>query len=81
MCSGSQKANHFLGGIKHSIAGQSRQAAVPVYTALMKPHHKCCCAIWGTSNKDISPLEYNQRRVTKMVKGLKGKKTYEKQLK
>ncbi|KAK4822202.1 LOW QUALITY PROTEIN: hypothetical protein QYF61_011843, partial [Mycteria americana] len=64
-------ANHVLGCTKHSIASQSREVIVPLYTALY------CVQFWEPQyKKDIKLLERIQRRVIKIMKGVKGK-TYE----
>ena len=72
-----KRANRVLGYIKHSIAGQSKEVTVPLYTALVRPHVEYCVQFWVPQyKKDIKLLECAQRRVTKMVKGFEGK-TYE----
>jgi len=69
-----KRANHTLEGIKHNTGSQSREVTVPPYTALVPPHHEysvqCCVPQY---KQDIKVLECVQRRVIKMMKGLKGK--------
>ena len=75
-----KRANRVLGCIQHSIARRSREVIVPPCTALVQPHLKYRVEFWGPQyKKDIRLLECVQRRVTKVVKGLKGK-PYEEQL-
>ncbi|KAK4826327.1 hypothetical protein QYF61_007436 [Mycteria americana] len=75
-----KRVNHVLGCIKHSIASWSREAIVPLYTALVRPHLKHCVRFWAPQyKKHITLLDCVQRRATKMVKGLEGK-TYKERL-
>ena len=63
--------NRILGCIKHSIASQSREAIVLLFSALVQPQLSCS---FGHHNiRKTKLLENIQGRATKMVKGLQGK--------
>jgi len=66
-----QKASRVLGRIKISVARRSREVILPIYSALVKPHLESCIQLWGPQhNKDMNVLEWVQRRVTEIIRGL-----------
>jgi len=69
-----KKARHVLGCIKHSTASWLREVIVPLCSAVVQPHLEHCVQFWVPQyQQDITQFERVQRRVTKMVKGLKAR--------
>jgi len=66
-----QKTSHVLGCIKSTAASRSREVILPLYSALVRPYLESCTQLWRPQHrKDVDLLEWVQRRVTKMIRGL-----------
>ena len=66
------KANRILSYIKRSMASRLREVILPLYPAKVR-HHLEYCVQMGSPQywRDIDLLEHVQRRVTKMIQGMK----------
>ena len=66
-----QKASCILGCTKGSMVSRSREAILPLYSALMRPHLEYCIQVWSPQyRKRMELLEYIQRRATEMIQGM-----------
>lgn len=72
ICTCSPENQTILGFIKSITSIRLREVVLSLYFALRRPHHEYCVQLWGPQHrKDMDLLELNQRKATKIVRGLK----------
>lgn len=64
-------ANCILSCIKRSVASRLREAMLPLYAAVVRPHLEYCAQFWASQyRRDMDILEEDQQRAIKMMEGL-----------
>ena len=75
------RANRVLGFISRSVSNRSAEVFLKLYLALVRPHLDYAVQFWSPYYRmDIKMLESVQRRMTKMIQGLRNL-PYEERLK
>ena len=75
-----KKANQVIGLIKRNFHNFDRKIMINLYKSLVRPHLDYAVSVWKPYlRKDINLIEGVQRRMTKLISGMKDK-TYEERL-
>ncbi|KFW08110.1 hypothetical protein N327_01720, partial [Fulmarus glacialis] len=75
-----KKADCMLCCFKRSMASRSREVILSLCSALVRPHLEYCVQLWSPQHKkDMDMLEWMQRRVTEMIRGVE-RLSYEERL-
>lgn len=63
------KAKCIQGCIKSSVGSRSREGILPLYSALVRSHVKCCIQIWGCQHRKNTDMSQKvQRRAMKIIR-------------
>ena len=65
-----QKTNRILGYIKRRRASRAREAILPLYTALVRPHLEYCIQWSPQYRRDMDLLDSVQKSATKLIQGM-----------